>query len=86
MKKPSKTEDKAINAAIAQDPDTFEATADEFNKARRGRPFAEMPKLPVSIRLDAPVVEYFKSTGKGWQGRINDLLAKHVAKERRKTG
>lgn len=32
-------------------------------------------KVPVSIRLDRTVVEYFKAQGPGWQSRINDALA-----------
>lgn len=41
---------------------------------RPGRPKAETTKQPVTIRLDAPIVDYFKSTGKGWQTRLNDAL------------
>ena len=32
-------------------------------------------KVPVSIRLDRSVVDYFKAQGPGWQGRINEALA-----------
>ncbi|MBO9543648.1 BrnA antitoxin family protein [Caulobacter sp.] len=32
-------------------------------------------KVPVSIRLDRTVVDYFKAQGPGWQGRINEALA-----------
>ncbi len=31
-------------------------------------------KQPVSIRLDARVIEHFKASGAGWQSRINDAL------------
>lgn len=41
---------------------------------RAGRPKAETTKQPVTIRLDSPIVDYFKSTGKGWQTRMNDAL------------
>ena len=41
----------------------------------RGRPPAEAPKKQVTLRLDADVVAHFKSSGKGWQTRINDTLA-----------
>ena len=43
---------------------------------RPGRPRAEKPKEPVSIRLDAEVLEHFRKTGPGWQSRINDALRK----------
>ena len=32
----------------------------------------------ITIRLDHEVVEFFKSHGKGWQTRINDILQEHV--------
>jgi uncharacterized protein (DUF4415 family) len=35
-------------------------------------------KVPVSIRLSPDVVEYFKSQGKGWQTKINDVLHEYV--------
>jgi uncharacterized protein (DUF4415 family) len=31
-------------------------------------------KEPVTIRLDADVIEYFKRPGAGYQGRINAVL------------
>ena len=30
-------------------------------------------KVPVSIRLSPDVIEYFKSQGKGWQTKINNI-------------
>lgn len=43
-------------------------------KNRGGRPRAAAVKVPVSIRLDAEVVEKFKATGPGWQSRMNEAL------------
>ena len=57
--------------------DEFFSQADEFvgNKlVRRGRPKAEVPKLALTVRYDADVVEAFKATGKGWQTRMNAAL------------
>lgn len=42
--------------------------------AKRGRPPIANPKLPVTIRLDREVVEKFRSTGPGWQSRMNEVL------------
>jgi uncharacterized protein (DUF4415 family) len=39
----------------------------------------------VSIRLTPSVVEYFKSTGKGWQTRIDEVLKDYVEEHRTKT-
>ena len=41
---------------------------------RPERPKLATPKERVTIRFDADVVAYFKSTGKGWQTRMNDAL------------
>lgn len=34
---------------------------------RAGRPKLENPKEKVTIRFDSEIVDYFKSTGKGWK-------------------
>jgi len=46
-------------------------------KPRRG-PQKEPTKVPVSIRLSPDLVEYFKSSGKGWQTRIDQALREYV--------
>jgi len=55
----------------------------EFNlavkKIKVGRPKLKNPKLLVSMRYDADIIEYFKATGKGWQSRVNEVLSKYVA-------
>lgn len=43
---------------------------------RRGRPPKETPKVPVTIRLDADLVEQLRASGQGWQTRVNDILRK----------
>ncbi|MDI1281324.1 BrnA antitoxin family protein [Brevundimonas sp.] len=50
-----------------------EAVLAQFRR-RPGRPAADNPKVPVSIRLDKDVVDHFKATGEGWQTRINSIL------------
>lgn len=32
------------------------------------------PKIPVSIRLDADLVEFFRGQGRGWQTKLNAVL------------
>ena len=39
-----------------------------------GRPRLPAPKVAVSIRLDADIVIALRSSGDGWQGRVNDTL------------
>ena len=47
-------------------------------KRPRGRPKAEETKVFTAIRLDADLVETFKSTGKGWQTRVNAALRQFI--------
>ena len=42
---------------------------------RRGRPKAERNKEPLTLRLDADVLERWRSSGKGWQTRAAAALA-----------
>jgi uncharacterized protein (DUF4415 family) len=41
-------------------------------------------KVPVSIRLNPVVVEYFKSLGPGWQSRIDEALTEMIAADKPK--
>ena len=88
------SEEAAIQAGIAKDPDNPEWTREEFARAR---PFAEeFPKLAasltrsggqqeepakilVSLRLSRDILDYFKAGGLDWQARIEDLLRKAMA-------
>jgi uncharacterized protein (DUF4415 family) len=45
---------------------------------KRGRPRSETPKRQVTLRLDADLVDHFRLEGRGWQGRINEVLRKVV--------
>ena len=58
---------------------------EKFKKApvRRGRPLSANPKMMTTLRLDADVLEAFRSEGPGWQSRINDEL-KAIVKRRAK--
>ncbi|MDP3251780.1 MAG: BrnA antitoxin family protein [Hydrogenophaga sp.] len=75
---PDSKEDAAINAGIAADPDTFELT--ELSLARMqslrrpGRPRADHPKVPMTMRVDADVLDAIKASGAGWQTRVNQVL------------
>ena len=85
---PTVAEDKAITAAAKSDPDAQPLTPKQLKamvpmKALRGRPKLESKKLLVSVRYSREVVEYFKSTGEGWQSRMDEVLRKHVARHTR---
>ena len=36
------------------------------------------PKIPISVRLDADVIDFFRSQGKGYQTRINAVLRSYM--------
>ncbi len=59
-----------------------EVFRDAVKIAKRGRPRKDAPKLPVSIRLSQEVVEYFRSTGTGWQTRMDQVLREYVDSHR----
>ncbi|MBX9726098.1 MAG: BrnA antitoxin family protein [Rickettsiales bacterium] len=46
----------------------------------KGRPPSLTPKVSQTLRLDADILEAFKSTGAGWQTRMNDALRKAAAR------
>ena len=85
---PTAEEDKAITAAAKSDPDAQPLTAAQLKamvpiRAPRGRPKSENKKLLVSVRYSPEVIEYFKSTGEGWQSRMDGVLRKYVTRHAR---
>ena len=46
---------------------------------RRGRPPVAVKRPTLNMRVDADVLDAFKSTGPGWQTRINAVLRDAVA-------
>ncbi|PIO44138.1 hypothetical protein B5P45_15545 [Phyllobacterium zundukense] len=68
-------EDAALTKAALDDPDSILVT-EEFTKGSPGRPFSAVRKIPVSIRLSPDVLDYYRSGGRGWQGRIDEALRK----------
>ncbi len=94
MKPVSDHDERKIQRQIASDPDAPEATGEQLAQARpfadalpalaasirkaRGRPRLDRTKLQVTIRLDADVLDRLRSSGPGWQSRINDALRKEL--------
>lgn len=87
---PTAEEDKAIRAAAKSDPDAKPLTPKQLKamvpiRALRGRPKSDSKKLLVSVRYSPEVIEYFKSTGEGWQVRMDSVLLKYVERQSRRT-
>lgn len=85
---PSTAEDRKITAAAKADPDAQPLSSAQLKAmvsmgSVRGRPKSENPKLLVSVRYSPEVVAYFKSTGEGWQSRMDGVLRQYVQKHSR---
>lgn len=78
--RPSQAEDAAITAAALSDPDALPLTDAQLKAMRpMGRPRIANPKAPLTMRIDADVLEALRSSGQGWQTRVNALLREAVA-------
>jgi uncharacterized protein (DUF4415 family) len=82
---PTSKEDKAITAAAKSDPDAQPLTSKQLKsmvpmRALRGRPKSGRAKQLVSVRYSPEVLAYFKSTGEGWQSRMDRVLREYVTR------
>lgn len=83
---PSVEKDKAITGAANRDPDAQSLAPKQLDamvpmRTMRGRPKSEHKKLLVSVRYSPEVVTYFKSTGEGWQSRMDRVLRQYVTRQ-----
>ncbi len=88
IKVPTAADDRKVRAAAKSDPDAQPLTEKQLKamvplKVLRGRPRSESPKLLVSVRYSREVVDYFKSTGAGWQSRMDSVLRAYVTRRSR---
>ena len=77
MSKPSKTDWKRLPKMKDRDIDTSDIPELDdafFQNAELQVP----PKQPVTLRLDADVLAWFKEGGQGYQTRINQLLRRYM--------
>lgn len=52
----------------------------DWSKAVRGKYYRPM-KEPISLRIDADVLHWFKAKGRGYQSRINKVLRNYFLKQ-----
>ena len=69
--------DEEVHAAIIDDPDAKPTDKAFWKEARVVMP---RRKETVTMRLDADLLEWFRSE-RGYQTRINDVLAEHIRKD-----
>lgn len=86
---PTVREDKAITAAAKADPDAQPLTLKQLKtmvpmRTLRGRPKSGSAKQLVSVRYSREVLAYFKSTGEGWQSRMDRVLREYVMRRSRR--
>jgi len=90
---PTEEETAAIRTAAATDPDCPVLTDEEWERvkplARVGAPLRKAGRPPVAIkrprvtmRIEPPILEHLRATGKGWQTRVNALLREAVEQGR----
>ncbi len=86
---PSPEEDRKIAQAAKADPDAQPLTPKQLRsmipmRVLRGRPKTANPKQLVSIRYSPEVLDYFRSTGEGWQSLMDRVLREYVLQHPRK--
>lgn len=54
------------------------STPTDIAKRAVGRPLQVTHKQPVTLRMDPQALEGWRASGKGWQTRAAELLAKHA--------
>lgn len=89
---PTDEEDAEINRAARSDSDSAPLSIEElatmrsaaevlpeylYQKMVRGKQ-TKPTKEKTTIRLSAEVLDYFRSTGKGWQTRVDQILLDYV--------
>lgn len=75
--------DADIDRAIASDP---EEAALEGTWSEEAELIIPEPKVLLSLRVDKDVLDYFKSTGKGYQTRMNAVLRSYARQKSRQAG
>lgn len=78
-KKLAERPDQSIRDGLKGDPEAAPTDAAFWEKAR-----VKLPdnKKPITIRLDADVLEWFQAEGRGYQTRINAVLRSYVEAKR----
>ena len=73
--------DEQISQSIADDPDW---AGDEKIDWSKGHWVIPEPKKPISIRIEADILAFFKEQGPGYQKRIQAVLRTYVDQMRAK--
>ena len=66
--------------AVAEEPESPALSAEDLHR------WYKALKTPVTIRLDAEVLAWFKRDGRGYQTRINQALRRLMREQRKRSG
>ena len=55
----------------------------DWSRAVRGAFYRPM-KRPISLRIDADVIDWFQRQGQGYQTRMNTVLRQYVERQRKR--
>jgi uncharacterized protein (DUF4415 family) len=72
--------DQEIAEAVAGDPDAAPLLDEEW--VRHAVLWEPAPKTAVSIRIDQPILDWFKARGPRYQTRINAVLRAYVESQK----
>jgi uncharacterized protein (DUF4415 family) len=79
MSKEREAELKALSERVS-DAMVVDALDDDFWAKAAPSPFYKAKKVHASIRIDADVIAWLKSQGKGYQSKINSILRAEMLK------
>jgi uncharacterized protein (DUF4415 family) len=76
LKKVRAMSEEDVQRAALADPDAQPWTDEDLGQAvmMRVQDLLPKPKEPVSMRIDAEVLRWYKAKGKGWQTLMNAVL------------
>ncbi|MFZ0890155.1 MAG: BrnA antitoxin family protein [Candidatus Binataceae bacterium] len=73
--------DREIEAAVESDPDA--APILDRKWFRTAKLVLPQRKVPISLRMDREIVEWFRAQGKRYQSRMNAVLKAYVQAHRK---
>jgi uncharacterized protein (DUF4415 family) len=80
----ARREDRTDWEAVRAKSEEQLAAEDWVSRAHAATGLMERPKenkLQVTMRFDADVLAFFKSAGRGWQGRMNAVLRSFIERQ-----
>lgn len=71
----AKVTDEEVEGLVKNDPDDLYLTDEQLEERTWMYNFQDIvEKEKISIRIDKDILDFFRSQGKGYQGKINNVL------------